>query len=236
MDYRIFDIQRNIVFKCDDPGLEQSISDKLNLMCDSHMLSSVVVDSDDVHDAAATFSYGNQVGNFGIPRIDLSKGKFTYNDTTHILRPDTIESALFLQHELNHFVHIDYDNGKYIHPNLVKYGKYDSAHYFKTGIASTSKDVIKINEIECAWRCLLDDIKYGVSKENAFLDRTLQLKNIMHYLNLFHLNIQIKYYNKLTDESKKRLIEDCIPQIELSKLDKHYQPKFSFHWTSYKFI
>lgn len=236
MNYRIYDINSKIKFKCDDPGLECSVSEKLSIMGDVHMLSSVVIESDDLRDnAAASFSYGNQVGNFGIPRIDLNKNDFTYNNETCELKSTSIKAALFLQHELNHFIHIHMDNGQYTHPNLIKYGKYDTQYYFKTGIVSKSKEVVKINEIECGWRCLLDDIRYKVLPDNAFLDRDVQLRNIMNYINPFHLKLQKVYYEKLTDESKKTFMNDCIAQIKFKELDKYPDPQFVFKWKSYHF-
>lgn len=235
MNYCICDINKNVSFRCPDSGLQKSISDKLAMFADSHMLANIIINSDDLGHGLASFSYGNQMGNFGIPRIDLGKDDFTYNDNNGELTANDINAAFYLQHELNHFIHMDVDKGKYTHPNLIKYGNYDVQYYFKTGIVSKSRTIVKINEIECGWRCLLDDIKYGVSKEHAFIDRELQLQNIMGYINPFHCEIQRKYYDRLTEDSQKALKKECISKLKLQDLDKYYNPRFSFHWKSYIF-
>lgn len=199
-----------------DKGLEKSINEKLEMFSDSDRCPFAQINfcTMDLPDgAAASFSYGGQLGTgTGTIRIDLGP-EFEFDPDTKTIFIPTNYAACILQHELNHFVHIHMCEGKYIHPfadgysfrsELFARGKMPECNHPEI---RDTMHVVKMNEIECGWRCLRDDVAFGVAKEVGMLDRAVQLRNLFNYDKPKYFELydeqEREYINRLQEDEKR---------------------------------
>lgn len=214
-----------------DPGMTNSINEKLEMLADADRCPFAQINfctMDLPEGAAASFSYGGQLGGgTGTVRVDLGP-EFEFDPDTKCIYIPTNFAACILQHELNHFVHIHICEGKYTHPFADGY-RFKNELFARGKMPETNHPdiydtmhVVKMNEIECGWRCLRDDVQFGVAKEVALLDRKIQLRNLYIY--------DKPDFFKLYDEFERELISRLAKHEEAlreEEKEKGIEPDYS---------
>lgn len=212
-------------------NVTKSLNDKLKEYS-KDKFAIIVLDSRDIGSigCCATFSFNAFMGAGLNKRIDIGNCA-KYDEEKYIISFDNIEDAFFMQHELNHFVHLCVDNGKYIHPNLK--GKVFDTKSFRNGLeieyVKGINNYEKANEIEVGYRCLMDDINYGVPKDIALIDKHIQK------INLFNFEDWKKYaskeiidkFNDMDKDGKKRFLDNLCEQISILSIKPDQDSKFN---------
>jgi hypothetical protein len=208
--------------QCPCEQLSKSLNDKFALFSKDRF-TLIVLDSEDSKSvgAIATFSFNSYMGAGLNKRIDISDS-VKYDKDKKLIIFESNEDAFYMQHELNHFVHLCVDKGKFIHPNMK--GKVFDTKSFRNGVENDTfvegiKNWKKANEIEVGYRCLLDDINYKVPENLALIDRHIQKSNLLNMENWgnYFTKEQKKKYNAMGKDEKQKVLDVLCEQISITK-------------------